>query len=165
MDSFSWILTVNLKRVIFFFFFFFLLFFSFCHPPPSLFIYIPPWNSPTMPLINLIFEDAREPLLERISREWTGRRINIFLCTMILYGTHLGEIDLQCAATGVYVCSVKCLLRSRRRFHWVKRDHRRIRLRIHIHIYLCSNTKRKILSEGKRISNLWNVNFNLFLDF
>lgn len=152
-------------------YFFFLLLFSsflfFLPPPPlpSLFIYIPPWNSPTVPLINLIFEDAREPLLERISREWTGRRINIFLCTVILYGTHLGEIDLQCAATGVYVCSVKCLLRSRRRFHWVKRDHRRIRLRIHIHRYLCSNTKRKILSEGKRISNLWNVNFNLFLDF
>lgn len=65
----------------------------------------------------------------------TGWRINIFfLCTMTLHGTHLGEIDLQCAATGVYVRSVKCLLRSRRRFHWVKRDHRTIRLRKYIHM-------------------------------
>lgn len=70
------------------------------------------------------------------------------LYTMILHGTHLGEIDLQCAATGVYVRSVKCLLRSRRRFHWVKRDHRTIRLRKYIYTYVCikypcSNAKTK----------------------
>lgn len=61
----------------------------------------------------------------------TERRNNLFLCVRSISWTYLGEVDLQRAATGVYVCSVKRLLCSCCRFHRVERGYRKIRLRIY----------------------------------
>lgn len=90
------------------------LFFSFSalYPPRSIV------RGPSYNKVDLRFR-SQEPLSHwRTPSGVEDRERESSLCT------HLREVDFQCAATGVYVCSVKCLLRPRCRFHRVERGSR-----------------------------------------